>query len=380
MALTFSALLGYTHDQIRCKKIMSDIIKNLFTRAFKLNASDIHIHSDQPPAIRVDGRLYMLEDDPTISHAQLEKIIDGILRDDQKERFKTGHQTDTSVEFKGMGTLRVHIYRQRGKLAMANRLLRSKIPDVRTLGLPLMVQQLAHQRRGLILVSGATGSGKSTTLAALIEQINKTCPRHILTIENPIEYVFENKKSVFSQRDIGIDAASFSASVVAAMREDPDVILISDLRDNETIENALTVAETGHLVFSTTHAPIAPDSITRLLATFPVEKQGAIRAKLARNLRAVVAQRLVPKKGGAGRVLACEYMIMSARIRELMLDSLKIGEIAALLHGGNITKGVLSFYSHLVHLVDHGLIEHETAIQFATSATDMKLRLSGLLN
>jgi twitching motility protein PilT len=359
---------------------MSDLIKNLFHQAIKLKASDIHIHSDQPPAIRVDGRLFIMQDEPVVEHGQLEKIIDGVLRDDLRMLFRTAHQVDTAIEFPGVGTLRVHIYRQRGKLAMANRIIGSEIPNVEKLGLPPLVQQLVHQQRGLILVSGATSNGKSTTLASLIEEINKTYPRHILTIEDPIEFVFENKKSVFSQRDIGIDATSFSASIVAAMREDPDVILISDLRDNETIENALTAAETGHLVFATTHAPTAPDTITRLLSTFPAEKQDPIRVKLAQNLRAVVAQRLVPKKGGSGRILACEYMMMSARIKELMLDPLKVGDISTLLSGDNITKGVLSFDSHLAHLVSHNLIEHETALEFSTSTTDMKLRLSGLLN
>jgi twitching motility protein PilT len=185
---------------------------------------------------------------------------------------------------------------------------------------------------------------------------------------------------VFSQRDVGIDTTNFSASIVAAMREDPDVILISDLRDNDSIENALTAAETGHLVFATTHAPTAPDAITRLVATFPAQKQDSIRIKLAQNLRAVIAQRLIPKAGGIGRILACEYMLMSSRIRELMLDPLKIGDISMLLQGDNITKGVLSFDAHMAHLVTNGHIDADTAMEHATSPTDMKLRLSGLMN
>ena len=358
---------------------MSEVIKSIFEQASKVKASDIHIHSDQKPAIRVDGRLYLLEDFSEISHQQLSEIIDGILRDDQKRSFSAVHQVDTSLEYPELGVLRVHIYRQRGKLAMANRIIGSDIPDIKALGIPPVVQQLVHQQRGLILVSGATSNGKSTTLAALIEEINKNYSRHILTIEDPIEFVFENKNSVFSQRDVGIDTTNFNASIVAAMREDPDVILISDLRDNDSIENALTAAETGHLVFATTHAPTAPDAITRIVATFPAEKQDAIRVKLAQNLRAVVAQRLVPKKGNVGRILACEYMVMSARIRELMLDPLKIGDISLLLQGDNVTKGVLSFDAHLAHLVSKGLIDHETALEFATSETDMRLRLSGLM-
>lgn len=338
---------------------MADFIKAIFTQAKLLNASDIHIHSDQKPSIRIDGRLYKLDDHAVIKHNELDGFINEMLREDQKQSFQTNHQIDSSLEYDDLGVLRIHIYRQRGKLAMANRIIDNEIPDIKSLGLPPMVQQLCHQQRGLVLVSGATSNGKSTTLAAIIGEINKRYARHILTI---------------------IDTTSFSASIVAAMREDPDVILISDLRDNESIENALVAAETGHLVFATTHAPTAPDTITRLVATFPAEKQDAIRIKLSQNLRAVVAQRLIPKKSGLGRILACEYMVMSSRIRVLMLDPLKIGDIAMLMQGDNITKGVLSFDAHMAHLVTNGHIEPNTALEFATSPTDMKLRLSGLMN
>ena len=358
---------------------MSETIKKIFAQASRLKASDIHIHSDQKPAIRIDGNLYVLEDFPVIQHEHLKEIVEQMLRDDQKASFQVNHQIDTSLEYPDLGILRVHLFRERGKLAMANRIIGSVIPDIKSLGVPPMVQNLAHEKRGLILVSGATSNGKSTTLAGLIEIINQNYAKHILTIEDPIEFMFINNKSIFSQRDIGIDTTSFGASIVAAMREDPDVILISDLRDNASIENALIAAETGHLVFATTHAPTAPDAITRLVATFPAEKQDSIRIKLAQNLRAVVAQRLIPKKGGVGRVLACEYMIMSSRIKELMLDPVKIGDISMLLQGDNITKGVMSFDAHLAHLVSQNEIDPKTALNFATSMTDMKLRLSGLL-
>ena len=290
---------------------MSEIIHKIFKQAASLKASDIHIHSDQHPVIRVDGILHTLDNFAVLGHRQLGMLVESLMGDDQKEQFRKTHQVDLALEYPDLGTLRMHIYRQRGKLALANRIIGASIPDVTKLGVPPMVQKLAHEQRGLILVSGATSNGKSTTLAGLIEVINQNYAKHILTIEDPIEFIFKNNKSIFSQRDVGIDTLGFSESIVAAMREDPDVILISDLRDNESIENALTAAETGHLVFATTHAPTAPDAITRLVATFSAEKQDAIRIKLAQNLRAVVAQRLIPKKGGIGRILACEYMIMS---------------------------------------------------------------------
>ena len=359
---------------------MSNPIRQTFELALKLNASDIHIHSDQKPIIRVDGRLFPLNSEPVVSRQELESLVDNLLRGDQKKELANNHQVDTSVEYDDIGVLRINIFKERGRLAMANRIIGSKIPGLAELGLPPEVQKLSDTSRGLILISGATSNGKSTTLAAIIDDINRKYQKHILTIEDPIEFIFKGKKSLISQRDIGIDAVSFSKAVVGAMRQDPDVILISDLRDPETIENALVAAETGHLVFATTHAPTAPDTITRIVATFPSEKQHTIRVKMSQNLKAVVAQRLVPAKGGSGRVLACEYMKISARIRELMLDPVKISEIAGLLQGDQITKGVLNFDAHLAHLVKTEKIDKSTALEFATSRTDMNLRLSGLLN
>jgi len=358
---------------------MKQRIERIFNIALNLKASDIHLHSGLKPTLRVDGRLYLLEEEAEISAEQFDQILDTLLRKDQKKEFSRNHQVDTSIEFDRQGTLRVHIFRQRGKVAMAMRMIGADIPRLADLGLPPMVQKLATLQRGLVLISGATSNGKSTTLAAVLEEINQNYPKHILTIEDPIEFIYENKKALFSQRDIGVDTNSFDLSIVAAMREDPDVIMISDLRDNETIENALIAAETGHLVFATTHAPTAPDTITRIIATFPSEKQDTIRVKMAQNLRAVVAQRLLPAKNGLGRVLACEYMVISARIRELMLDPVKIGDIARLMQGDQTTKGVLAFDVHLTQLVREGKIDTETALEFASSNTDIKLRLSGLL-
>ena len=359
---------------------MRDPIRETFELAIRLNASDIHIHTDQKPVLRVDGRLFPLTTEKVISAELMQSTVDNLLRDDQKEELRTNRQVDTSVEYDDLGVLRINVFMERGKLAMANRIIGSKVPELSELGLPKMVQQLSDIPRGMVLVSGATSNGKSTTLAAIIDDINRKYQKHILTIEDPIEFIFKNRKSLVSQRDIGIDATTFNRAIVGAMRQDPDVILISDLRDIETIENALTAAETGHLVFATTHAPTAPDTITRIVATFPPEKQHTVRVKMSQNLRAVIAQRLVPAKGGTGRVLACEYMIVSARIRELMLDAARIHDIASLMQGDQVTKGVLSFDSHLTELVRDGRVDKETALDFATSRTDMKLRLSGLLS
>ena len=237
---------------------MRNPIRETFELATRLNASDIHIHADQKPVLRVDGRLFPLTTEKVVSRELLDSTIDSILRDDQKAELQRNRQVDTSVEYEDLGVLRVNIFMERGKPAMANRIIGSKIPLLTELGLPPMVQKLSDIPRGMILVSGATSNGKSTTLAAIIDDINKKYQKHILTIEDPLEFIFQNRKSLISQRDIGIDAISFNKAVVGAMRQDPDVILISDLRDTETIENALIAAETGHLVFATTHAPTAP--------------------------------------------------------------------------------------------------------------------------
>ncbi|MBX2867107.1 MAG: PilT/PilU family type 4a pilus ATPase [Acidiferrobacterales bacterium] len=358
---------------------MRNPIRETFELALKLNASDIHLHSDQKPILRVDGKLYPLTTESVISRELMDQTVRDLLRDDQKQELATNHQVDTSVEYDDLGVLRINIFKERGRLAMANRIIGSSVPELSQLGLPQAINQLVDVPRGLILVSGATSNGKSTTLAAIINAINKKYQKHILTIEDPIEFIFKGQKSLISQRDIGIDATTFNRAIVGAMRQDPDVILISDLRDIESIENALVAAETGHLVFATTHAPTAPDTVTRIVATFPSEKQHTIRVKMSQNLQAVVAQRLLPAKGGSGRVLACEYMMMSSRIRELILDPAKINDIATLMQGDQVTKGVMSFDSHITSLVQEGKVDSDTALEFATSRTDMKLRLSGLL-
>ena len=358
--------------------LMSDPIRQTFEVALKLKASDIHLHCGRKPMLRVDGRLFPIPNMETVSEEILEESIDSLLRDKQRVVLAQKHQVDASVIYDDLGVLRLNIYRERGKLAMANRIIGRGVPDIYNLGLAPLIYKLSDFPRGLVLVSGATSSGKSTTLAAIIEDINNKYQKHILTIEDPIEFIFTDKKSLVSQRDIGIDAISFSDAVVGAMRQDPDVILISDLRDTETIENALIAAETGHLVFATTHAPTAPDTITRIVSTFPSEMQHTIRVKMSQNLRAVVAQRLVPSASGHGRVLACEYMMISPRIRELMLDPNKIHEIVSLLQSEQITKGVLSFDSHLAYLVKEQKIDKATALDFATSRSDMNLRLAGL--
>ncbi|MDH3282462.1 MAG: PilT/PilU family type 4a pilus ATPase, partial [Gammaproteobacteria bacterium] len=278
---------------------------------------------------------------------------------------------------KGIGRVRVNVYHQRGTIAMALRVIQSTVPKPEEINLPPMVKNFVHYERGLVLLTGATGSGKSTTIASLINEINQQYPKHIITIEDPIEFLFNDAQSIISQRELGVDATTFSMAMTAALREDPDVILLGEMRDATTMETALTAAETGHLVFSTLHSPAAAETVTRIIASFQPEAQPTIRSKLAQNLLAVVAQRLLPSASGEGRIVACEIMTVSQRIRELILDPLKVKDIADLVKKGATVEGMLSFDQHLFELVKTGHITEDMALQHASSATDLKLKLDG---
>jgi twitching motility protein PilT len=260
---------------------------------------------------------------------------------------------------------------------MVLRVISTNIPTPEELFLPEIVTELTKLERGLVLLTGATGSGKSTTLASLINGINLVRSEHIITIEDPVEFLFSEKRSIITQREVGIDTNTFADAMRAALREDPDVILLGEMRDPETIETAMIAAETGHLVLSTVHSPGAAETISRIVTSFPPEAQVGIRAKLAQNLRGVVSQRLLPRKSGQGRIVACEVLTVSALSREYILDPVKIKELSDLIRKGTMAEGMLSFDSSLLNLVKQGLIDEETALFYATSPTDLKLKLQG---
>jgi twitching motility protein PilT len=291
--------------------------------------------------------------------------------------FEKDHQVDLSIGFKDIGRVRANLFYQRGSIGMVLRVINTNIPTPKELYVPDIVSDLIKLERGLILVTGATGSGKSTTLASLINQINVTRSDHIITIEDPIEFLFTEKKSIITQREVGIDTGSFADAMRAALREDPDVILLGEMRDPETIETAMLAAETGHLVFSTVHSPAAAETVSRVITSFAAEAQPGVRAKLAQNLRAVVSQRLLPHKAGTGRIVACEVMTVSQLARELILDPLKIKELSDLIKKGSVSEGMLSFDQSLYNLVRADFIDQETALYYATSPTDLKLKLEG---
>lgn len=341
------------------------------------NASDIHLRTRTHPVVRIDGILQSMERFPATSPAFMKELTNKIIPGHNKEDFELKRQADFSFGLKGIGRVRANAYYQRGTVSMALRVINTDVPSPESLGLPETVRRFVHEERGLVLMTGATGSGKSTSLASLIGQINATYAKHILTIEDPVEYLFTDNKSIISQREVGVDTNSFADAMRAALREDPDVILLGEMRDPETIDTALTAAETGHLVFSTLHSPDAAETINRIVSSFMPNAQPTIRSKLAGNLKGIVSQRLIPRADGKGRALAAEVMTCSALVREYILDPLRVAEIGEVIKKGTAAEGMIPFDRSLLELFRKGDITEDIALQFASSPTDLKLKLEG---
>jgi twitching motility protein PilT len=341
------------------------------------NASDIHLRTRSHPIVRIDGKLQTMERFSPTTPAFMKDLTNKIIPEHTRENFDTLRQADFSFGLKGIGRVRANAYYQRGSIAVALRVINTDVPSPESLGLPETVRRFVHEERGLVLMTGATGSGKSTSLASLIGEINATYAKHILTIEDPVEYLFSDDKAVISQREVGVDTSNFPDAMRAALREDPDVILLGEMRDPETIDIALTAAETGHLVFSTLHSPDAAETINRMVSSFPANAQPTIRSKLAGNLKGIVSQRLLPAAEGRGRVLAAEVMTCSALVREYILDPIRVAEISNVIKKGTAAEGMIPFDRSLLDLYHKGKITDEVALQYASSPTDLKLKLEG---
>ncbi len=353
------------------------LLSQVLAHAVRVNASDIHLRTRNHPILRVDGNLRAVREIPPLPPEFMERLARTMMSARLLAIFEKSHQVDLSIGFKDIGRVRANIFYQRGSIGMVLRVISTNIPTPEELFLPDIVMAFTKLERGLILLTGATGSGKSTTLASLINSVNLSRSEHIITIEDPVEFLFSEKRSIITQREVGIDTNTFAEAMRAALREDPDVILLGEMRDPETIETAMTAAETGHLVFSTVHSPGAAETISRIVTSFPPEAQVGIRAKLAQDLRGVVSQRLLPRKNNSGRIVACEVMTVSALAREYILDPLKIKELGDLVRKGTMAEGMLDFDSSLLNLVKQGHIDEETALFYATSPTDLKLKLEG---
>jgi twitching motility protein PilT len=347
-------------------------LNSLLRRAVDLGASDIHLKPGRLPVLRRDGELHELEDAELVTATQLEDVLAAIARPDQRDAFGESGDLDVAYQVEGLPRFRVNAFRQRGKQGFAFRVIPALIPSFEQLGLPAGVHRLANEQRGLILVTGATGSGKTTTLAAMVDHVNRTRRSHIVTIEDPIEIVHEERRCVISQREVGLDTMSFGEALRRAMRQDPDVILIGELRDAETAQVALQAAESGHLVLSTLHTVDAAESCGRMIEFFPGEKQPVIRSILAGVLRGVVSQRLLPRAGG-GRIAAVEVMVTNARIADLIRDG-RPDEITDAVAEGEYFD-MQTFSQSLIELVIDGRVEREVAANAATNKHDFLVAL-----
>jgi twitching motility protein PilT len=353
---------------------LNDILKV----AMKGGASDIHLKAGLPPMFRIDGALVPLKDARRLPPEEISRMAFGIMNNYQKERFKEFNELDLAYGVPGLGRFRVNVFQQRGTIGIVFRVIPFKINTIEQLLLPKVLEKISMEERGLILVTGTTGSGKSTTLAAMVDHINTHKTIHAMTIEDPIEFLIRDKRSIINQREVGVDTLSFPQALKSALRQDPDVILVGEMRDLETIETALLAAETGHLVMSTLHTLDATETINRIIAVFPPYQQKQIRMQLGAVLRAVISQRLMPRSDGRGRVAALEILIATSRVRELIEDKDRTKEVPDTISQGNISYGMQTFDQALMQLLKKNLITYEEALRQCTNPDDFALRVSGV--
>jgi twitching motility protein PilT len=337
-------------------------------------ASDIHFRPGDPPIYRFNGVLRPLKMEKLTAEQTREVALHLIADPLVKNQIDSIQDHDASYGLSGVARFRVNIYRQRGSLAIILRIIPATVPSIDGLGLPEVLKSIASQDRGLVLVTGATGSGKSSTLAAMIDHINRSEPLHILTIEDPIEFMYKNIKSSISQREIGPDTTSFAMALRAALRQDPDVILVGEMRDTETIDIALKASETGHLVLSTVHTTDASRTINRLISVFNAEEQAMVRMRLADSLKATISQRLLPRADGKGRAVALEIMVQTKTVQEYIRED-RANELKDVIEKGRDTYGTQSFDQHLSQLYKNGIITLDTARSAATNPADFQRAL-----
>lgn len=345
--------------------------------AVRKGASDLHFKVGLPPVFRVRGSLVPLAQAPALTKESLGKMAWLIMSPSQRERFKADQDLDMAFQVPGVGRFRVNVFRQRQQIGMVLRTIPTEVKTIDELGLPQVLKDVAMEPRGLILVTGTTGSGKSTTLAALIEEVNRTLPHHILTIEDPVEFTFKDRKSVINQREVGVDSASFASALRAALRQDPDVILVGELRDKDTVEIALQAAETGHLVLATMHTLDAPETVNRVIGFFEPHHQQHVRWQLAGTLRGVLSQRLIPTTSG-GRVAAIEIMLNKGAVSECIADPERVREIPDHIAKGNKVYGSQTFDQSVFSLLKRGVITEADALRSVNNPDELALRLRGI--
>ena len=353
-------------------------IEELLRVACGHHASDLHLKVGAFPVMRIGGELHPVENAPRLKQEDTLDMAFSIMSNRQKQRFKEISEVDIGYGVSGLGRFRANIFQQRGTVSIVLRVIPDMTKTAAQLGLPPVIDKIAEERRGLILVTGATGSGKSTTLAAMIDCINASRSGHIVTIEDPIEFLHRDKMSFVTQREVDVDTLSFAQALRGALRQDPDVILVGEMRDHETIETALTAAETGHLVLSTLHTLDATETITRIVSSFPSHQQKSVRIQLAGILKAVISMRLVRAAKGAGRVPAIEVLVSTAFIRDHIINEEKTYLIREAIAAGTSQYGMQTFDQSLFHLLQSGLISNEEALHNATNPDEFKLRVQGI--
>jgi twitching motility protein PilT len=353
-------------------------IDDLLRLAVERKASDLHLKVGNFPYLRVDGALVPMTELKRLAAEDMLNMAFSMMTNRQKQKFKESAELDLAYGVAGLGRFRVNVFQQRGNVGMVLRVVPTKIRSFEELNLPRVIYKICEERRGMVLVTGTTGSGKSTTLASMIDRINATRSDHIITVEDPIEYLHRDKKGIVNQREIEVDTHNFSVALRAALRQDPDVILVGEMRDLETIGTALLAAETGHLVFSTLHTLDAVETIQRIIAVFPPPEQKQIRLQLAATIKAVVSQRLVRKSDDIGRVPAVEVLVATAFVRDCIINPDKTRLIREAISAGTSQYGMQTFDQSLYDLNKGGLITYEEALNNASNPDDFKLRVQGI--
>ena len=353
-------------------------IDDILKVALAMDASDVHLKAGGRPLVRVNGLLIPLEPFPPLSPKDTEALADQIMTESQQKRFRQDLDLDLAYSLSGYGRFRGSIFQQRGSVAIALRSIPFEVKSIRELHLPEVIEKIAGFERGLVLVTGSTGSGKTTTLASMIDHINTHRRKHIITIEDPIEFLHKDKKSTICQREVGWDVQDFPRGLRSALREDPDIILVGEMRDMDTIETALLAAETGHLVISTVHTLDAPESVNRIVSVFPPHQQRQIRIQLASILTAVISMRLIQRLDGKGRVPAVEVMITTPYIRDCILERDKTALIRDTIASGVSQYGMQTFDQSLYYLFKGGYISFEEGILHSTSPDNFRLRVQGI--
>ncbi len=352
-------------------------LRQMLVEMLSKGASDIHLRVGIRPTMRLNGALMPLDANP-MTKEQMSEALNQILSSEQLRRFQQRNEMDLALSVAKLGRFRINLYRQRGTPGVAIRAVNTSVPTFDELRLPEVVRKISGKRHGLVIVTGTTGSGKSTTLASMIEHINETRSENVLTIEDPIEFIFRDKKSVIAQREVGGDTPSFSSALRHAFRQDPDIIMIGEIRDKDTLETALAAADTGHLVLTTLHTLNALETISRIISFFPPHQHKQIRLLLAGTLEAIICQRLLARSDSPGRVPAVEVLIGTASVREYIIDETKTPEIIELIESGNVQYGMQSFDQSIMMLYRQGIIAYEIAMQQATNPDDFDLRLRGI--